>query len=209
MIGGVAAGPGRIPALVKLGVLAVFVSSLVALHSPVALAIALAGVLALAGILIALRRFGWRAFAAQLGPVLWLVVPAAALNAWLAGPEAAAVLALRVLAAVGAAGIFTLSTPVPELLDAIGSLLRPFRRWVDADRVGLVLALTIRSVPLVAGLVGAVREARKARGVERSLRALAVPVVLRTIQTAEELGEALIARGADDGPSEERVSLGR
>ena len=83
-------------------------------------------------------------------------------------------------------------------LDAMQALLRPFRRWIDADRVGLALALAIRCVPLLAELVREVMEARKARGAEGSILALAVPVIVRALRTAEHLGEALTARGFDD-----------
>jgi biotin transport system permease protein len=42
------------------------------------------------------------------------------------------------------------------------------------------------------------RDARRARGLERSARALLVPVVVRTMRQADRLGEALVARGVDD-----------
>ena len=107
-------------------------------------------------------------------------------------------MAVRLVLAVALAAIYTLTTPVTATLDAMQALLRPLRRWVDADRVGLALALTIRCVPLLAELVREVLEARKARGAEGSLLALAVPVIVRALRTAEHLGEALTARGFDD-----------
>ena len=61
-----------------------------------------------------------------------------------------------------------------------------------------MLALTIRAVPVMTEIVVAVLEARKARGAERSVRAIAVPVVVRALQTSDAMGEALIARGFDD-----------
>ena len=56
-------------------------------------------------------------------------------------------------------------------------------------------------MPLVAGIVGDVVEARKARGVtgiRNSAMALAAPAVVRALRTADALGEALRARGVDD-----------
>jgi biotin transport system permease protein len=47
-------------------------------------------------------------------------------------------------------------------------------------------------------LAAEVREARAARGAERSVRAFAVPLVIRALQHADRLGEALAARGVDD-----------
>nr|WP_284287061.1 energy-coupling factor transporter transmembrane component T [Angustibacter aerolatus] len=58
--------------------------------------------------------------------------------------------------------------------------------------------LTVRAVPVVAGLLDDVRDARRARGLERSPRALLVPLVVRTVRYADRLGEALVARGVDD-----------
>jgi biotin transport system permease protein len=53
-------------------------------------------------------------------------------------------------------------------------------------------------VPVLTGLAAEVRQARRARGAGRSVRAFAVPLVIRTVRYADRLGEALIARGVDD-----------
>lgn len=154
-----------------------------------------AGVTAL---LFALARIRPRVALAQLTPIVLVVALAGALNWIFQGWEAALMLALRVLVCVALAALVTLTTRVGDILDAMRAALRPFGRRVDADRVGLVLALTIRAVPLMHDLVRAVLEARKARGAEGSMRAIAVPVVVRALQTADAMGEALAARGVDD-----------
>jgi biotin transport system permease protein len=64
--------------------------------------------------------------------------------------------------------------------------------------VGLLVALTIRCIPLIAQIVAEVLEARRARGTRGSVMALAVPVVVRSLYAADALGEALVARGLDD-----------
>ena len=64
--------------------------------------------------------------------------------------------------------------------------------------VGLLVALTIRCIPLVSDIVREVLEARTARGTRGSLLSIAVPVVVRSLYAADALGEALIARGFDD-----------
>ena len=110
-----------------------------------------------------------------------------------------AVVAGSLLLAVAAAGVVTLTTRTGDLLDAVVRVLRPLRRvGVDPDRVGLVLALTIRTVPVLVSLGEEVRDARRARGAERSVRAFAVPLVIRAVRHADRLGEALAARGVDD-----------
>ena len=184
----------RTPALAKLGLLAVLVTVIALQHSLVVLAgasVLVIGLFVLAGV-----PFGlvWR----QVVPILWVLAFAVPVQMIFGGWEVAAVMAVRLVLAVALAALYTLTTPVTATLDAMQALLRPFRRWIDADRVGLVLALTIRCVPLLAELVREVLEARKARGAEGSVLALAVPVIVRALRTAEHLGEALTARGFDD-----------
>ena len=80
--------------------------------------------------------------------------------------------------------------------------LRPLRRaGVDPERVALVLALAVRTVPVLVGIGAEVQQARAARGAERSVRAFAVPFVIRSLRHADRLGEALEARGVDDSRS--------
>ena len=184
----------RAPALLKLGLLAVIVT-VIALQSSL-IALGAASVLVVG--LFAVARIPVRLAWGQVVPILWVLAFAVPVQVIFGGWEAAAVMAVRLVLAVALAAIYTLTTPVTATLDAMQALLHPFRRWIDADRVGLALALTIRCVPLLADLVREVLEARKARGAEGSLLALAVPVIVRALRTADHLGEALTARGFDD-----------
>ncbi|QAY73686.1 energy-coupling factor transporter transmembrane protein EcfT [Agromyces protaetiae] len=184
----------RMPAGWKLVLLAASVVVIVALRPWWATAIATAVALAL----FAVARVPTRTLAQQLVPVGWLLLLAVPLNVIFQGWEQAALIGFRIVACIALAALVTLTTPVTAMLDAMRAALRPFERWIDADRVGLVLAMTIRAVPLMTEIVREVLDARRARGVEHSLRAVAVPVVVRALRTAEGMGEALIARGADD-----------
>lgn len=148
--------------------------------------------------LFAVAGIPWRAAVRQLVPVLWILAIAAPLNALFSGWESALAMSLRVSAFVALAAVVTLTTRVSAMLDAMQRALRPLGDRVDADRIGLVLAMTVRAVPLMVEIVRAVLEARRARGAEGSMRAVAVPVVVRALQTADGMGEALIARGVDD-----------
>ena len=70
---------------------------------------------------------------------------------------------------------------------------------VDPERVGLPIALGIRSVPVVVGLAEEVRDAQLARGLGASARAPSrYPSLVRSLRHADALGEALAARGLDD-----------
>lgn len=185
----------RARAGVKLALLVVFLGVLGFWRSPAVVAGGFAVVAAVA----ALARVGVRPVLRQVRPVLLVVVIVAAAQVWLADVRTAAVVAGSLLLAVAAAGVVTLTTRTEDLLDAVVRVLRPLRRvGVDPDRVGLVLALTVRTVPVLVTLGEEVRDARRARGAERSVRAFAVPLVIRAVRHADRLGEALAARGVDD-----------
>lgn len=135
----------------------------------------------------------------QLRPVVWMLAFVGAFQWAVAGWERAVVICGSLLVAVALAALVTLTTRMTDMLDAIVAAARPLRRvGVDPDRVGLVLVMTIRAIPLLGTVVARVTEARKARGLGFSLRALVVPVVVGALMTAEAMGEALAARGVDD-----------
>lgn len=97
------------------------------------------------------------------------------------------------------AAVLTLTTRVSAILDACTTALRPLERFgVNPERIGLLLALTIRCLPLIESIITNVGQARKARGATGSVLALAAPAVIRALRTADALGEALTARGFDD-----------
>lgn len=193
--------PGRswlhlLPASVKLAGLAAAMVALLLVDSP-------AGIAAAAGVtvLLYLTCGVSRALPGQAWSLRWLVAGLVVLQALTAGWAAAVVVTGRVVIAVVLAGLVTLTTRVVDLLDVFERVLRPLRRLrMDSERVALVLALAIRAVPVVAGLAAEVRDAQQARGLRGSVRAYAVPLVVRTLRHADALGEALIARGLDDPP---------
>ncbi|GMA40589.1 energy-coupling factor transporter transmembrane component T family protein [Mobilicoccus caccae] len=142
---------------------------------------------------------GWRTLWAQAWPLRWIVLVLVPFQIWSAGWERALVVVGGLVVAVVAAGVVTTTTRVADMMDTITAGLRPFERFgVDADRVGLAMALTIRSIPVIHRTLRECGEARRARGLERSPRALLVPFVVRTVRHAERVGEALVARGLDD-----------
>jgi biotin transport system permease protein len=157
-----------------------------------AAALAVAGLYALAGL-------GWRAAWGQVRPLRVFLPVVFALQWWLMDLPSAAVLSTRLLVLVALAGLVTCTTRISDLLAAIEHGLTPLGRvGVDVERVALVLALALRSVPVIADLAGRVRDAQRARGRERDVRAFAVPLVVGAMRQADALGEALRARGFDD-----------
>ena len=187
----------RLSASAKLVGLLVLLAATLTLRSPVAVGGAAAVTLLLyasAGLV--------QAVPAQVWPMRWLVLGLLAVQTLTAGWVAAVVFTGRLVVAVVLAGLVILTTRVVDLLDVFEHLLRPLRCiGVDAERVALVLALAIRTVPVVAGLAAEVRDAQRARGGPPSPRAFAVPFVVRSLRHADALGEALAARGLDDRSS--------
>ena len=179
----------------KLVGLAVLVSVLVAVRSP-------AAVLAAAGLVTAAVATTGTPAAAAVAPVWalrWVAAVLVPFQWWSGGWRAAVVVVGTMAVGVAAAGLVTLTTRVEDMLGALTAVLRPVRRLgADPDRVALVLALTIRTVPVLTDIAADVRDARRARGRERSPRALLVPLVVRTLRHADRTGEALAARGLDD-----------
>ncbi|WP_104432583.1 CbiQ family ECF transporter T component [Kineococcus xinjiangensis] len=135
----------------------------------------------------------------QLRPLRWVLLLVAGFQVLTQDWRLALVVCATLALAVLAAALVTATTRMQELLDVLQRLLQPLRRvGVDPDRVALLLALTLRAVPVLQGLIAEVGDARRARGCERSLRALLVPLLIRTLRHADNLGEALAARGVDD-----------
>lgn len=135
----------------------------------------------------------------QMRPLVWIVAFVAVFHVILNGWERAFVVVGVIAALVLLASLVTLTTRTTDMVDAVVRILRPLRLvGLDPDRVGLVLALGIRSVPVVVALAEQVRDSQRARGLTASPRAFAVPLIVRSLRHADALGEALVARGVDD-----------
>jgi biotin transport system permease protein len=135
----------------------------------------------------------------QVRPLVWVVGMVGIFHVVVNGWERAAVFTGVIVVLVLLAALVTLTTRTTAMVDALVRALRPLRRLgVDADRFGLLLALGIRSVPVVVSLAEEVRDAQRARGLSASPRAFAVPLIVRSLRHADALGDALVARGVDD-----------
>lgn len=155
----------------------------------------LLGLLAAAGGLYALAGFGWRASWRQLRPSLGFLLLFFVLQGLFTTWEQATVTALRFAVMVLLASLVTLSTRVSALLETLERALRPLARFgVNPVKVSLACSLTLRFIPVIAQTLEEVRDAQRARGTEKSLLALAVPVVVRTLKLADDVADAIDAR---------------
>ncbi|MGW4246971.1 energy-coupling factor transporter transmembrane component T family protein [Nocardia sp. NPDC004722] len=182
-----------VPAGAKLLVLAVAGTTLFFVPSILWLAVAFAIVLGL----YALARIPWRTTGRQLlglAPFLALIVLAQMI---FTGWQSAILVGERLLTLVLLANLVTLTTRTSAMIDTIERALRPLTPLgVRPERVGLLVAMTIRFVPVIREQAELVRAAQKARGIERSTVFL-VPLLIRTLRMADGVGEALDARGLD------------
>ena len=135
----------------------------------------------------------------QLRPLVWIGAFTIVFHLLVNGLQRAVVVVGVLAVLVLLAALVTLTTRTTDLVDAVVAACRPLRVLrVDPERVGLMLALGIRCVPVVVGLAEEVRDAQRARGLTASPRAFAVPLLVRSLRHADALGEALTARGLDD-----------
>lgn len=155
--------------------------------------------LGLTVVLYAIGRIRPRAAWDQVRPVLPMLIAILVLQWIVANLDTALRVTGSLLVAIAVAGLVALTTKVSDMLDAVTRAAQPLRHvGASPDRIALVLVLTVRAIPLLARQLRQVSEARKARGLGMSIRALVVPTVLGALTTADQLGDALAARGVDD-----------
>lgn len=185
----------------KLAALGAFGAALVVARGPVwALLFLALALLALVSTGVPLRRVG-----RPLRAVAVIAVLLGAFQMWQRTWPVAVEVSAELLALVIAATAVSVSTRTDDLLAVIDRLLGPVlrlpglkRTGVSAQQVAIALALAIRTVPTILLLVHETRQAARARGLQRSVRAIVVPAVLRTVAHARRSGEALVARGLGD-----------
>lgn len=156
--------------------------------------------LAVAVLLLVASGARLRQTARALLPVVVVAVVLGLFQWWSRGLSVALAVSGTLLALVVAATVVTVTSPADRVLDTVVRVAGPLRRvGVSPEVVGLTVTLMLRSVPLLVELAWEVRDAARARGLERSPRAYLVPFVLRTVARAHRTGDALAARGILDG----------
>lgn len=157
---------------------------------PVAVLLAVSGYL-LAGL-------GLRALVGQIFTVRWVVVVMLVTQLVFLPVLVAVTNTGRVLTVIVLAALITLTTRIPALLDATERALGPLRRFgVRPSSVGLLLGMTITSIPVIAGFASAIREAQRARGVPIRFTTFVVPLLVMSLKHSDDLADALTARGIE------------
>lgn len=183
----------RLPAAAKLAALCLFTVLLFRLDSPVPLAVALVAVAALHA------AFG-RLFASHaLGLLLplWPFVLVIALwHLWLHDMSRGATILLRLVAAVAAANLVTMTTRLSDMIAIVERLAAPLGRiGLSPRNLALAIALVIRFLPVLSHRMGQITEALRARSPRRAGYRVLVPATLAALDDADHVAEALRARG--------------
>lgn len=157
----------------------------------------LAGAMAFAAALVVLTGVSAASWWRQVRGLVWVLAAIGIFAAVFQGWMHAAVVLLRIGVLVALAMAVTLSTRSADLIAACERALTPLERlgWVNAGKVALALALTLRFVPEIWRQYQEIREAQAARGLAKHPLALLVPLVVRTLKRAEQVAQAIDARG--------------
>ena len=179
---------------VKMLVLALSAVALIAVDDWRVLGTILAAVLGL----FVVARLPAREVAAQLRPVLFLGLFFFVIHWLLVSWQNGLVTVLRFTILISLAVLITLTTRISDMVDALESGLRPLRvLGVNPAKISLMISLAIRFVPLLVDLVREIQAAQRSRGLERSVTAVAVPLIVKTLRMASVLADAIDARGYD------------
>ena len=184
----------RLPAGTKLVVL--FAAS-VALFAVSGIPVHAAELVAVAG-LYRVARLPWRDTLRQLRPALIFLVPIflfhVVLTDWVLGVETV----LRIVVLLLLAVLVTLTTKLSDMIEVIERAARPLRHaGVNPSQAGMMLSMVIRFIPLMMKEAREILEAQRARGLDRSAIALLVPLMIKTLKMADNLSDAIEARGYD------------
>lgn len=182
----------RLPAGTKLAGLTVAVLGVsVYPHGAVSIAV----VLALVALGYATAGLRAAVFLRQLWQLRILVVALAVFLTIFTSPEAAWINTGRVVAVVTLASLLTLTTRMGDLLDVLNRMLRPLGRLgVNAQAVSMAISLCIAMVPVIVAHATGLREAQRARNVRLGMRII-VPLLVATLRHADDVGDAMAARG--------------
>lgn len=125
-------------------------------------------------------------------PVLVIIFAA---QLWLADWQFAVMVVVRFALLISAASLVSLTTRTSAMIEALEIFLSPLGKLgVDVGKISLTLAMAIRFIPEVIRITRDVREAQRVRGLETSLFAVAMPVIIRLLRTADDVADAIEAR---------------
>jgi biotin transport system permease protein len=183
----------RLPAGLKLGMLALATTGLFALSSSLALAlaaVATVGLLATGG-----ARFAWAALR-LLWPLWPFVLVVGGWHLWTDDPMGGVAVLLRLITAVTLANFVTMTTRLSDMITVFQTFARPLAPLgLSPRRLALALALVIRFIPVMLDHLSQITQSWSARSPRRPRWRVLVPATLAALDDADRAAEALRARG--------------
>ena len=191
----------RLPAGLKLAIVAAAGIGVFFLDDP----IVLAGVLAVSAAIALIARLPVLNVARHFAPFLALIALFFAFHAIFTSVLTGWVIVARFAVMILLGLYLGMTTRTSALVAAIETALGPLRVFgIDPERVSLVLSMTVRFMPLVAETYADIAAAQKARGLERNVLAVMIPLLVRLLQRADDIADSLVARGVGEGPADKR-----
>ncbi|HEX2510044.1 MAG TPA: energy-coupling factor transporter transmembrane component T [Microvirga sp.] len=197
MIAGYLAHPTwlhRVPTGAKLALLAAASLAVLPIADPLAL------LAALGFTLLIYASLGRQAVSrlAVLQPLLPFLILIGALQAWFESWPAAVASTTRILLMILVASLVTLTTTMQAMAESLLPLMRPLRlAGINPRAPALAIALVIRFVPVLLASWQEREEAWRARTGRRASIRLIPAFVAETLRMADQIAEALDARGFD------------
>jgi len=176
----------------KMAALAIAATALFLQESLLVTALAVVAILALYRV----ANIPMKTALAQIRPLMWIFVIFFAVQWYFSGLTLAAYVVLRLAALILLASLVTLTTRASDMIDSMTRALRLFKPiGINPDKVSLAISLALRFIPVLGRIATEVREAQKARGLERSVIAVAMPLAIRAIKMADDVSDAIDSRG--------------
>ncbi|MEY4983844.1 MAG: hypothetical protein RIR62_2110 [Pseudomonadota bacterium] len=135
---------------------------------------------------------GWLRLLRALWPFALVI---ALWHGWTGDIAGGAAILLRLVAAVGAANLVTMTTRLSDMIAVMERLARPLAPLLPPRRLALAIALVIRFIPVLSERVAVIRDAWAARSPRRAGWRILLPATLAALDEADHVAEALRARG--------------
>lgn len=183
----------RLPAGPKMAVMAVSMVAILPVTSPWVIG---ALVLVTGALYASLGAVAARRGIRLLRPLLLILAVIFAWHLIMGDWRQGVLICLRILGLVALANLVTMTTRLDDMMAVMDRLLAPLARLgVNPAALSLAVALTIRCIPVLLAKAGALREAWRARSRRRPGTQIAVPLALMALDDADNISEALRARG--------------
>lgn len=183
----------RIAAPLKLVLLALWTANLFWIASPAVLLAALA-------LIAALHAPGGMVFInhalRMLRPLQLFIAVVAVWHLWTQDIQGGAVVILRMVAAVAAANLVTMTTRLEDMMEVVERVVQPFAKLgLPPKTLALAMALVIRFIPVMVDRHAQITDAWHARSAKRASWRVLLPTILAALDDADHVAEALRARG--------------